>query len=109
MNPNTGNLTAIATIRQYLYDGAKVPVKLKDDLLFGAIVNIFDAQKTLLECVNGNGKPGLKSDVRSLQDDMHDVKDAQESNKNFGRSVILLAIGEAITLIGTVAILILKR
>jgi hypothetical protein len=42
--PSNSSPTAILAIKQFLSNGEKIPVKLKDELLFGALLNIYDIQ-----------------------------------------------------------------
>ena len=42
-----GTPTAITVIKQYIDNGQQIPVKLKDDLLFGALLNIYEIQSCL--------------------------------------------------------------
>jgi hypothetical protein len=50
--------------------------------------------------LNGNGKPGLKSDMRSIQKDVSDMKKKRAEVGVRSWQVLMLAIGEGISLIG---------
>jgi hypothetical protein len=45
--PSNGSPTAISIIKQYIESGQKIPAKLKDELLFGALLNIYKVQASL--------------------------------------------------------------
>jgi hypothetical protein len=44
MTPSNGTPTAISVIKEFIENGQQIPIKLKDDLLFGALLNIYDIQ-----------------------------------------------------------------
>jgi hypothetical protein len=47
MPQTKGTPTAITTIKAYIDNGQQIPVKLKDDLLFGALLDIYEVQAYL--------------------------------------------------------------
>jgi hypothetical protein len=73
------------------------------------LTTLSDGMNKLLECINGNGKPGLKSDVHLIQEQVKDLQDDRDGKKDFGKNVILLTIGEILTFVGMVAMLIFKK
>ena len=52
MPPPNGSSSAICIIKSYLASGEKIPARLKDELLFGALSNIYDVQASLRKDVD---------------------------------------------------------
>jgi hypothetical protein len=51
MNDTATN--SISVIKQYLEQGKKIPIGLKDDLLFGALLNIYEVQERQGRSISG--------------------------------------------------------
>ena len=64
--------------------------------LDSALVQLEDHDNDL----NGNGKPGLKSDFRDIKTTVEGLVKCQEKKDDFGNQVKLLAVGEVLTLVG---------
>lgn len=49
--PEDNHESSIEIIRAYIGAGKKIPVDLKDDLLFGTLVDLFDGQREIRKIV----------------------------------------------------------
>ena len=58
--------------------------------------------------LNGNGKAGLKADVRDIKKFIADLSGIQTAAKDFGGKVKLLAVGSLFAFIGSVVLFLLK-
>jgi hypothetical protein len=52
MTPTKGSPTAITIIKQFIDNGQRIPDKLRDDLLFGALLNIYEIQSCQRKDIN---------------------------------------------------------
>lgn len=58
--------------------------------------------------LNGNGKPGLKSDMRAVQSDIAEIKKSHEQQKDRSWQIKALFIGEGISILGIAVAILLK-
>jgi hypothetical protein len=67
--------------------------------LEGKVDNIVGQMENLANCVNGNGKPGLKTDVVRLQGEIDTIKKDKDTKGARSWTIILLVVGQVLTLL----------
>ena len=73
----------------------------------GKVDHLVEQVGEIVEWINGNGKPGMKSEHALLLKDVESLKKSAEEKKTRGWQVTLLGIGQIVSLAGLVVAILL--